>query len=734
MRALTIVLPAAVPPLVFGALFALPAALLARVALPAAAAWAALGLAFACWRRHRWRLAGLCALPVALAAVPLRGAPPIWPRPGPVAVAGTVADVVRAPALGVTWITLADGPVRLRVQFDADVEALPGDHLRALGRVGAPIAPDVPPPLHGTAATVTLERGPWSLPRLAAAARRALERQLLRLVPDERGVLLASLLLGRATQSSSDLANAHRATGLSHLLAVSGAHAAMLAMLLGLVGRGRRLAASWPRTLVVLALLVAYAAITGNEPPVVRAVATFALAALAARIGRPFPLVTGLLAPALLTSVWQPEALLGPSFLLSYAAVIGLACAGAPPGDPGLGRWFTASLRGSCWATLLTAPLTLWFFGTLAPWTVLLTPLLSPLVALLLFGALATALLGLALPALAPLLAEPLAAVAWLYVRAVELADALPGTPIAAWCTPSPWLLAVSAAAAAAALLLRPGRRGLAGAALCLIAPHFLPLRADAEPRLVLFAIGHGQACLFDDGTHNVVVDCGSVQAPSRAAREVLAALPRRHVELLVVTHGDVDHHNAVPALLRAVPIERAVLPACLAGSDLAALLVANGAELVFVAPGERHEPLPGVAVAAPAVPPGASDNDRSLWTRLSLGSASVLLTGDAEALGTAAALAQGIAAPADVLLLPHHGRPNPAAAHLLARVRPRACFASAAAGDGDTALGGVARAFGADLWVTGQHGRIELRADPPRVRASADGRALPPSRSTRPP
>jgi len=730
------VLPAAVSPLLCSAAFALPAALLARASLPAAAAWAALGLCSTRWFRHRCRLAGLCALPAVLAAVPARHEALPWPRPGPVVAAGTVADVVRAPEHGITWVTLGDGCRSLRLQFDGDVELLPGDHVRALARLTEPMAPDVPPVLHGSAATAEIRAGVWSLPRAAAAARRALERQLLRLVPGERGTMLAVLLLGRGTRSPAGLANAHRATGLSHLLAVSGAHAAMLAMLLGLVGRARRLGASRRRTVAVLLVLFAYGAITGNEPPVVRAVATFALAALATHTGRPFPLSTGLLAPALLTCLWQPEALLGPSFLLSYAAVIGLALAGMPPGDPGLRRWFVASVRGSCWATLLTAPLTLYFFGQLAPWTVLLTPLLSPLVALLLFGSLFTALLGLCLPMLAGVLAVPLATAASLYMQVVQAADALPGTPVPAWCQPPTWLLVLAGAVALLLVAWRRDRRGAALAAAALIAPHFLPLQARSVPRLRLFAIGHGQACLYTDRERSIVVDCGSVQAPNAAAREVLRGLDRRHVDLLVCTHGDADHQNGIEALLRSVPIDAAILPGSLLDSDLARSLRDHGTRLQFVAPGEHVEPAAGVSVAAPALPEGASDNDRSLWTRFRVGPASVLLTGDAEAPGTAAAIAQGLAEPSDVLLLPHHGRPNPTAAHLLRHVQPRVCIASAASADGDTALGRIARAFGADLWVTGQHGTIELLgSDPPRVRASGDGRPLPPrGESPRPP
>lgn len=729
-------LPVVVSPLLLGALFALPAALLARTNLPAAALWAAAALCSTRWHWHRCRLAGLCALPALLAALPPPAVPIEWPRPGPVLASGTVLDVLRAPEHGLCWVVLGDGSRSLRLQFDRDVEVLPGDDLRTLARLTPPMAPDLPPQLHGIAATAQVHAGAWSLPRAAAAARRALERQLLQRIPDERGTMLAVLLLGRGTRSPGELANAHRATGLSHLLAVSGAHAAMLAMLLGLVGRGRRLGAGRTRTVLVLAVLFTYGAITGNEPPVVRAVATFALAALATHIGRPFPLATGLLAPALLTCLWQPDALLGPSFLLSYAAVIGLALAGHSPGDPGLRRWFLASFRGSCWATLLTAPLTLFFFGQLAPWTVLLTPLLSPLVALLLFGSLAVALTGLCLPFVAQALAVPLAATASVYMHIVQAADRLPGTPIPAWSAPPAWLLGLGAAMAVVLVVWLRDRRGVVLAALTSIAPWFVPLDLRRPPRLHLFAIGHGQACLLSAEGHTTVIDCGSLQAPGLAARGVLAALSRRHIDLLLCSHGDADHHNGIVALLRAAPIDRAILPERLADSELAMLLRDAGASVQFVAPGERLEPWPGLVVAAPALPEGASDNDRSLWTRCTIGTTTVLFTGDAEAVGTAAALAQGIAAPSDVLLLPHHGRPNPTAAHLLQRVRPRVCLASAAQADGDTALGGIARAFGADLWVTGQHGTIELVfGDPPRVRASGDGRPLPPVRANpRPP
>jgi competence protein ComEC len=211
------------------------------------------------------------------------------------------------------------------------------------------------------------------------------------------------------------------------------------------------------------------------------------------------------------------------------------------------------------------------------------------------------------------------------------------------------------------------------------------------------------------------------------AARSVVAALRRRRLDLLVVTHADRDHHDGVPALLARVHVARAVLPARLAASELAVALRRAGVAPTVLRPGERLQPLPGVDLFAPAAGADANDNDQSLWVRLDVGGTTVLLSGDAEERGVAAALAAGFAAPSDVLVLPHHGRPNAAAAVLLARVRPRACLASASAADGETALGEVARRFGADVWATGVHGTITVDGLAATVSGSLGPRRLQP-------
>jgi competence protein ComEC len=685
--------------------WSLPTAVLARLHLPAAAALAMTGLLVAIASRHPLRLAGLCALPVLLAATPATAAPLPEVPAGPIWVEGKVRDVVRAPLTGRNYVALGSD---LQVAFPGEMELVPGDRIRVLARSGDPAIPGVRPALQAIPETMTVQAGAWSFRSACARLRRAMERELLRLVPGEHGVMLATLVLGRATRPDAELAAAHRATGLSHLLAVSGAHAAMLAFLLGMSSRGRHLGAGRTRTWFVLIVLLVYGSIAGAEPPVLRAVVAFALAAAAARLGRPFGIATGLLVPAWITALVEPDALLGPSFLLSYAAVIGLAMALRDRRPETLSDWLIDSLRASFWATLLTAPLTLGFFGQLAPWTIVLTPLCAPLVAIMLLIGLIAASLAMLTPGLAECFAWPLHSLASTYAWLVHTADGLPGTPIPAWYLPPTWAIGLITAAGVGLILFRPTKHSVATTACAIAALWFVPLHKANNASFTMFAIGHGQATLArtNQGAQ-IVVDCGSLQGGARAARLLTEGMSRRTVDLLVITHADQDHHNGVPFLLPQLQVRRAIMPAALGQTALHHELLQHGCDVMLLKPGQRSRPLPEVQVLAPDLPAAASENDLSLWVHLSIHQSSILLTGDAQELGVAAALASGFLHCCDVLVLPHHGRRNANAPHLLRRVRPRACLASATTQDGQTAIGEVARRFGADVWTTGLHGTI---------------------------
>ena len=179
------------------------------------------------------------------------------------------------------------------------------------------------------------------------SVRRVLARSLERNLPVPQSALAQALLLGLRGQLPPQVVDDFRATGTSHLLAISGLHVGVLLfMAMGLVsgtlGRGRMV-----YFLVPLAAIWMYAATSGFPISVVRAaiMGTTVLAALA--LGRPRRVLPALsLAAAVMVGI-DPKVLGQVSFQLSFAAVAGIAL--ALPMQPRLAEALSTRTSGGGW-------------------------------------------------------------------------------------------------------------------------------------------------------------------------------------------------------------------------------------------------------------------------------------------------------------------------------------------------------------------------------------------------
>jgi competence protein ComEC len=686
---------------------------------------AALGMC--AWRRRAgpW----VWAFPAAFsAAVPTVGC--VWAPPGPARIEGEVLAGVRSdPVRGDCSFRIR----HLRQEFlcvianaPASFRVLPGDRVRGFGRV--PLQPErrqrnAMPRVVTTHDALAVQPGPLGLARLAAQCRLAMQDTLLRLVRGEPGLLLCHLVLGTGPQLEPGLVSAHRDTGLSHLLAVSGAHLTMLGWLLGFgfasaTGRSPLGNRGFRRFCGVT--LFFYAVITGMEPPIFRAMVAAFVLLISYGKGRPVPLAAMLSLPALFTAVIAPEDLFGVSFNLSYAAVIGLALSGGLRGKSFTDRWIIGPIKCSTWATLCTTPLTLWYFGRFAPWTIVATPILSPIIAGMLGLALMATCVAPLLPWLAAAIAWPLAGLSIVYCAAIRCTAELPFTPIFASTRPEWIVVAVSLWLGVSCIVVLRSRRGVLALCAALSVPHFLPPRVPPQVGLSLLAVGHGHAGLLRlrDGTH-VLVDCGSLGNPRRAARSVAdSLLPRRRLEFLILTHGDFDHVGGVLPLVDRVRIECALLPVEMRNTDTADALRAQGCTVILLEPGARRALHCDVLVHRPSTT-AENRNDDSAWVHVEFGNFRAVLTGDALEAATGDWLSSDLASPADVLVLPHHGRPHGAITRLLSKVRPRVALVSSSGSDGFSAQGVLARRAGCDVLHTGLDGNVHVLAtEPPTVLA----------------
>jgi competence protein ComEC len=200
-------------------------------------------------------------------------------------------------------------------------------------------------------------------------------------VPEPQRALIAGFLLGDTGDLPDPVVAEFRASGLSHLVAVSGENVAFVLVLVGpllhRLPRFGRLAAG-------LAVLLVFGTMTRWEPSVLRACAMAACSLLALSLGRPTAGLRALALAATVLLLADPFLLHSVGFQLSCAASVGIAVLGPPiaRGLPGP-RWLRESLGVTIGAQVAVAPILVMVFDGVPlvaiPANLLAAPLVGPL-------------------------------------------------------------------------------------------------------------------------------------------------------------------------------------------------------------------------------------------------------------------------------------------------------------------------------------------------------------------
>jgi len=268
---------------------------------------------------------------------------------------------------------------------------------------------------------------------IADRLRERLQRSIALGLDGDRAAVIEGVVLGEDSGLSDNLKQRFRASGLYHLLAVSGQNVALVAAgavgLVWLVGVSRLVG-----QLAALVAIAAYVLAVGAQPSVVRAGVAGALGCIAWLSARAADRWHLLLVGAIALLAWNPYTLLDAGFQLSFAAVIAIFVLvprfdGFLQGYP-LGRPLRLVVAVSAACGLATAPIVWLQFHAVQLLTVPANALAAPAAAPLLG-------LGLAAAAVAPVSGSAAAARAWLngwcaaYLIAVaRFIGGLPGAQI----------------------------------------------------------------------------------------------------------------------------------------------------------------------------------------------------------------------------------------------------------------------------------------------------------------
>jgi len=158
---------------------------------------------------------------------------------------------------------------------------------------------------------------------IADALRRQLQSSVARGLTGQRAAVVEGVVLGEDSGLSDELRRRFRASGLYHLLAVSGQNVALVAgsvlLLVWLVGMPRLVG-----QFAALAAICGYVLAVGAQPSVIRAGVAAVLGSLAWLTARAADRWHLLLLGAIVLLTWNPYTLLDAGFQLSFAAVLAI--------------------------------------------------------------------------------------------------------------------------------------------------------------------------------------------------------------------------------------------------------------------------------------------------------------------------------------------------------------------------------------------------------------------------
>ena len=554
--------------------------------------------------------------------------------------------------------------------------------------------------MHAGKAGVEVSPGAGGFLRSVAEVRAHYRAKMREAMPEADAAAVFAMVFGGYEGLRPELVDVFTATGLVHILSVSGSHITLLAGLVAWLASAFSLRRGWAAVLVAAAAF-GYAALSGFVAPAVRAAIMGGLSFFALANGREYDGRRILVVTALVMMFVSPLLLYDVSFQLSFASTAGLLCLSPQLRECGLFAPLPRVLRDglalTIGAQLATLPICAWYFHAVSLSSLIANLVVVPILELLMVAALFAGLLALVLPFFARVV---FAMDSLLLGLAYELTRALAALPMSRVYLPT---MGWDTAAIYYALLLCAAQteetrhavwlrlralpwRGLSAALVLLLFTVFVRNAFRPEEMAVHFIdVGQGDAALVvTPRGRAIMIDTGGVRdgifdVGGRVDVPYLLHYGVTALDAALLTHAHEDHAAGLAGVLRRLPVGR-VLTAAEGQAAYRASLGLSAAEMAatpFIAAEEGTRlTLDGVTVDvlfAPDAPKsGRSGNEASNVYRVSYGRASFLFTGDLSKEQEARLLEKRPdALRSTVLKVGHHGSKTSTSEPFLAAVAP---------------------------------------------------------------
>jgi len=329
---------------------------------------------------------------------------------------------------------MSEVPDRVRVAVRKDTAPLVGSFVEMKAHLSPPLPPLRPGGYDfardmffqrigasgyalGKIAVVTPPAAPTLWLRYASlldGIRESIDKRIRAVIPGDRGAIASALITGKRDAISTPVNDAMYISSLAHVLSISGYHMAVVAgIVFFFIRAGLALVPSlasrepikkWAAGGALIAAAF-YLLLSGNEVATQRSFIMIAIVLIGVMVDRSTLTFRTITVAAVVVLIFAPEAVVHPSFQMSFAATLALIAGyqyGLPGGafwrtnaDTALGarvalwggREITALILASLLAGLATTPYAAFHFHRLAPYGVIANLLAMPVVSALVMPA-----------------------------------------------------------------------------------------------------------------------------------------------------------------------------------------------------------------------------------------------------------------------------------------------------------------------------------------------------------
>ena len=376
--------------------------------------------------------------------------------------------------------------------------------------------------------------------------------------------LVKALVLGDRSEVSQETWSALIATGTSHLLAISGLHIGLIALFFGYIGgfiwrRSHRLCLFIPAPMMITicALLggFLYAALAGFSIPTFRAVLMLMVVCVGFLSKRYFPTWFILFAALIVVSSAQPASILSAGFVLSFlaTAIILNVLRKSKENENKFVFW----IRLQVILTLIMYPAVIWYFGQISSISVLINLVFVPLIGwFVLPFVFFMVLLSFVFP-------QWLFSTDWVLSAMAEMlfyAEHISGGSID-WTRPFIFQI-ILAIVLLWIICLGNGQwwKRLSYGLVCIALLYPYAHRIEnGRADIVVLDVGQGLSVLIMTRNHTMLFDTGLEGMGQRVINPAVRYFGRRNLDIIAVSHDDIDHRGGLKWLKKRYPLARVV-------------------------------------------------------------------------------------------------------------------------------------------------------------------------------